>query len=195
MTKRLYRGTVVPGTTLTQATVERHRDELRRRTREQFFPGSLNIALSTPLRLSCKSKLAFDFGSRFVWPARLNGVGVWLYRWPTPPLSVVEILSSTQLRKGLELTDGASVTIEVEKAHIEPIGVSALLGWILLWLGRPALFYRSERYRRHARTAEIYVGVTQCRGEMTHIAFLRHLGGAFRRFAGRIATGYRDRSA
>ena len=94
MTKTLYRGTVVPGTTLTQATVERQRDELRRLTREQFFPGSLSIALWTPLRLSCKSTLAFDFGRWFIWPARLNGVGVWLYRWPTAPLSVVEILSS-----------------------------------------------------------------------------------------------------
>jgi hypothetical protein len=194
VTKKLYRGTVVPGRKLTQATVERHRDELRRLTREQFFPGSLNIALMTPVRLSCESTLAFDFGRRFVWPARLNGVGVWLYRWPTAPLSVVEVLSSTHLRKGLGLTDGASVTIEVEEAHIAPIGASALLGWVLLWLGRPALFYRSERYRRHARTTGIYLGVTQCRGEMTHMAFLRHLGGAFRRFAGRIATGYRDRS-
>jgi hypothetical protein len=185
---------VVPGRKLTQATVERYRDELRRLTREQFFQGSLNIALWTPLRLSCKSTLAVGFGRRFVWPARPNGVVVWLYRWPTAPLSVVEILSSIQLRKGLELTDGASVTIEVEKAHIEPIGASTLLGSILPWLGRPALFFRSERYRRHAGTTGIYLGVTQCRGEMTHMAFLRHLGGAVRRFAGRIATGYRDRS-
>jgi hypothetical protein len=65
----LYSGTVVAGRRLTRATVERHLDELHRLTREQFFPGSLNIALSTPLRLSCESTLTFDLGRRFVWPA------------------------------------------------------------------------------------------------------------------------------
>jgi hypothetical protein len=191
----VYRGTVVAGRRLTRATVERHLDELHSLTREQFFPGSLNIALSTPLRLSCESTLTFDSGRRFVWPARLNGVGVWLYRWPTAPLSVIEVLSPIHLRRRLDLTDGARVTIEIDEAHIEPIGVPALLGWTLLWFGRAALFYRSERYRRHARAVGIYFGITQCRVEMTHTVFLQHLRNAFRRLAGRILTGRRGRSA
>lgn len=190
-----YRGTVVAGRRLTRATVERHLDELHRLTREQFFPGSLNSVLAGPLRLSLESRLVFDFRRRFVWPARLNGAGVWLYRWPTAPLSVLEVLSPIHLRRRLRLMDGARVTIEIDETHVEKFGVPALLGWALLWFGRAALFYRSERYRRHARAVGIYFGITQCRVEMSHRVFIQHLRQAFRRLAGRILPGRRDRSA
>lgn len=192
---RVFRGTVLPGRNLTSATIERTSNELLGVTGESIVPGSLNIVLDTPLRLSRETKRTFNGGQGFLWPARFNGARVWIYRWPATPLQVVEILSLVHLRTQFGLSDGTRVTIEIERVNIASVGALGFLGWMIVWLGRSDLFYRSNRYRRHAMPASVYFKASQCRGNTAREDFLRSVTTIAQRLAGRLLMRRRNRSA
>ena len=135
-------GQVCSGRKLAGQHLARHYEQLSDRLGASPQPGSLNIALTRPLKLSSVNgvRLGQD-GHRMIWSAHLNGRSVLLYRWQGCPLSVVEVISDAHLRSELRLTDGASVALEICCDDLERIGVRAWLGWVLLWKWRSRLYY------------------------------------------------------
>ena len=120
--------------------------EIERITREAIRPGTLNIILDRPTRLNEAEASFFDRNSRMVWPARLNDVNVWVYRWKHSALHVVEVLSSVNLRDRLGLKDDDRVTLTMQAEHIDRIGAVAAIIWVIVWFGRRDWCYTNDRY-------------------------------------------------
>lgn len=127
------------------------------------FPGTLNVVLRRPFRLSDERAKRFDGGGRLLWPGALNGRKVWLYRWSHAPLHVVEVVSPHDLRAELSLRDGDVVTVEVATADLARVDGVGTIVWTAVWLGRRGWCYTNRRYyhrtlkwcRRHGATQEI----------------------------------------
>jgi hypothetical protein len=120
--------------------------ELRRISAAPLCPGTLNVVLDGPLRLSRQSSFEFDRGRRRLWRAALNGTDVWAYRWDEAPLHVLEIVSTVHLRTSLSLEDGDAVTVQIAPESIRPLGPCSRILWAALWYGRRASFYRTGNY-------------------------------------------------
>ena len=122
-------------------------EELHAIVRETIYPGSLNIVLNRPLRLRDTAAFAFDRERRMLWPAAsLNGVDVWIYRWPACPLHIIEVLSSIHLRERLKLKDGDHVILRLSDEQIGTINPLGRLAWAALWVGRRHWFYSDPYY-------------------------------------------------
>jgi hypothetical protein len=161
----VYFGTVLPGRNQTFVTVERTSDELLGVTGECLFPGSLNIVLDTPLRLTRETKRTFNGRQGFLWQARFKRARTWIYRWPGTPLQVVEILSQLHLRSKCSFSDGTQLRPEIERTHIASVTALGYLGCIIIWLERTDLFYQSNRYRRLAMPASVAFKASQSRSK------------------------------
>jgi hypothetical protein len=120
--------------------------ELASITDEEIFPGTLNIILDRPWRLNETEALFFDQSWRMLWPATLNGIDVWIYRWRHTALHVVEVLSSVHLRNRLGLKDGDRVTLTMHPDHIDRIGAIGWTAWTIVWAGRRDWCYTNDRY-------------------------------------------------
>ena len=121
-------------------------NELERITHEAMRPGTLNIILERPMRLNEAEASFFDRNSRMVWPAQLNDMNVWVYRWKHSALHVVEVLSPLNLRDRLGLKDGDRVTLTMLPEHIGRIGTVPAIAWAIVWFGRRDLCYTKDRY-------------------------------------------------
>src|SRR5690554_6844017 len=149
-------GRVCSGRALASDHLAQHRVQLSRLLGVDPQPGSLNIVLSQPLKLSAESGVWLGQDKhRMVWEAYLDEYRVLLYRWHGCPLSVIEVISDLHLRSELEFTDDASVTLTICRNYLEDIRVRALLGWILLWKWRAPLYYKSG-YERWIVSAQLY---------------------------------------
>jgi hypothetical protein len=69
---------------------------------------------------------------------------VWLYRWRTCPLHVVEVFSPICLRDRLSLKDGHDVHLHVGDEHSAAIDMVGNLAWAALWMGRRRSFFLRE---------------------------------------------------
>jgi Methyltransferase domain/Domain of unknown function DUF120 len=110
------------------------------------YPGSLNVVLDRPLRLEASEARAVEGGARLFWPATLNGLPVWLYRWTTAPLHVVEIVSPQYLRGHLGLHDNDRVAIAIGREQVAGIKPFSRAVWASVWLGRRDWAYTNPRY-------------------------------------------------
>ena len=147
----LLTGVVCPGFGVARDHVRAHCAELRDLTGEQLVHGSLNVVLRHPVQLSLAEALPFDEQRRLVWRARIRGMPVWIYRWRSAPLHVLEILAATHLRSELGLRDGDELTVEIDAEIMTRIRLPARLAWSLFWYGRQDWYYK---HRRYSRTAE-----------------------------------------
>lgn len=120
--------------------------KLERITHEAICPGTLNIILDRPMRLNEAEASFFDRNLRMVWPARLNDMNVWVYRWRHSALHVVEVLASVNLRDRFGLKDGDRVTLTMLPGNIGRVGAVAAIVWAAVWLGRRDLCYTNDRY-------------------------------------------------
>ena len=120
--------------------------ELETITHETLCPGTLNVILDRPVRLNEAAARFFDRSARMVWPARLNDMNVWVYRWKHSALHVVEVISSVNLRDRLGLKDGDRVTLTMHPGHIDRIGAVAAIVWGIVWFGRRDWCYTNNRY-------------------------------------------------
>jgi hypothetical protein len=135
--------------------------ELNAIVREPLYPGSINLVLDRPLRMRASKAATFDRGRRMVWPATLNGIGVWLYRWRSCPLHVIEVLAPIHLRTRLLLRDGDGVTLGVSSSVVGRINVVERLIWAALWLGRGDWAYSVGTYFQHVEDWGMNLGAAQ----------------------------------
>lgn len=154
-------GEVWPGRGRAASHVRENRAELLDKTKEQFVEGSLNLILRQPLMFATKNALKFDDGRRLLWPAALNGLPVWIYRWQNAPLHVVEVLSRVHLRKGLGLRDGDLVKISTKRNNVAIVSPVGRLVWNLCWLGRRDWCYTNDRYYFRTKPWCRELGATQ----------------------------------
>jgi hypothetical protein len=157
-------GRVAAGRGKGTSYVERHADQIRDALgeSENLVNGSLNVLLRRPvmLRDDTAVKTRFD-GLRLDWPARLNGTGVWLHRWESAPLHIVELLCTKHLRTHQNLSDGDKIEIEVRTCDIGRISAAGWMTWILCWAGRRNWCYTSGRYWAPAQRWSEKFGATQ----------------------------------
>lgn len=136
-------------------------EELHAIVKEPLYPGSLNIVLNRPLRLLNTAAFTFDGESRMLWPASLNGVDVWIYRWRESPLHIVEVLSSIHLRERLKLKDGDDVILRLRDKQIGAINPIGRLTWAVLWIGRRQWVYSNYAYYSRTMGLCTKLGATQ----------------------------------
>jgi hypothetical protein len=128
------------------AELAAHREEIETITGETLFPGSLNVILDRPVRFKQSEAAFFDSGFRMLWPAEMNGVAVWMYRWRHTALHVVEILSSSKLRDVLCNDSNMTVVINIDEHCIDKVYWKQSLAWHMIWAGRRDWCYTSDRY-------------------------------------------------
>jgi hypothetical protein len=105
--------------------------------------------------------MTFDGGRRSLWPATVNGVDVWIYRWTSCPLHVVEIVSSVHLRLHLLLCDGDDVVLRVSNALVGSVGAADRLVWAVCWLGRRHWAYSRNAYFQRIEDMASRLGAAQ----------------------------------
>jgi hypothetical protein len=147
-------GRVTSGRGVSTANVGRNAGRIHDALGTTVVEGSLNILLKRPVMLANETAIPmrFDRGQlRLDWPGRLNGIDVWVHRWQTAPLHVVELLSAVHLRTHLNLSNGDEVQIEMRQRDVERLSVVGWLTWILFWSGR-----KSRTFRRDADCAQAH---------------------------------------
>ncbi len=130
---------------------------------EPIFPGSINLILNAPLRLRAGAARTFDDGKRMLWPATFNGIDVWVYRWRSCPLHIVEVVSAIHVRSYFQLADGDRVTLGLDAALIEGLRAVDRVIWAMLWLGRERWAYSAEPYFRRVENWGMNLGAAQQR--------------------------------
>jgi|GEM_PF-1697924 len=103
--------------------------------------------MRTPVLFRNDTALTWDGGRRMLWPATCGDQRVWLYRWPTTPLHIVEIIAKTKLRDVLRIEDGDSLSFHVSPADIDTISWTSWFSWAALWGQRELWFYSRDDYK------------------------------------------------
>jgi hypothetical protein len=157
-------GTVTQGRGHARKNIARNARSIREALGAPVIEGSLNIVLARPTLFSNQTakRIRFDQGSpRLDWPAKLNGIDVWINRWESAPLHVIELLSSVHLRETLQLSDGDRVQIEVREQDVTPIPTVGRLTWLLFWSGRKRWSYTNDLYTESVQRWCRRFGATQ----------------------------------
>jgi hypothetical protein len=143
-----FYGKVISGQGAATAELLSLEKELLAIVKEPLFPGSLNVLLKHPVLFRDETGTLFfdDAERRAIWPASLNGVGVWIYRWRDAPLHMVEIICKFNLRKRFNLQNGDRVSLRVGEHHIEQISLSSKFAWAAVWIGRRQWTYPNIEY-------------------------------------------------
>lgn len=123
----------------------RKNSALAKATGQTLYPGSLNLLLSRPVRFARPAAIRFA-RNHCVWPATLNGQPVWLCRWATAPLHVVEVLATEHLRSQWALNDGDRLELHLAAALLEPLPVIDRLVHTVVWAGRGRWYYAADSY-------------------------------------------------
>jgi 2-polyprenyl-3-methyl-5-hydroxy-6-metoxy-1,4-benzoquinol methylase len=160
------KGQVVSGRGLAAPELLTLREQVQSIVKEPLCPGSLNVILNRPVRFLATAGMAFDLDYRTLWPASLDGIKVWVYRWRESPLHVVEILSSVYLRERLSLKNGDTVTLRLSGGQIGKIQPLERFFWAALWTGRRRWFYSYKFYSNHTVRLGKEFGATQETKEM-----------------------------
>lgn len=116
---RCYQGTVFTGIKKGTRVVPKYTELLRRLTGMTIVPGTLNVRLEKELVLSPPVTFRGWRAGQTLTPALLNGVPVFLYRWPKCKSTRVEVLSDVHLRSRLKLHDGDVISICIENKFVQ----------------------------------------------------------------------------
>lgn len=143
-------GYVTAGRGMASGHIEAVLEELRALTGKDLFPGTLNLVFGSPLILSNEHAQRFDKDRRLLWPARIGDTDIWLYRWNSSPLHIVEILSEKRLRDHFEIENGGQLTITIDNLHTRKPSLYLRAVYGLIYYGRGNLYYTSKRYSWHA---------------------------------------------
>jgi Methyltransferase domain len=120
--------------------------EVRAIVGEPLFPGTLNVILKKPIRLRDDVGVFFDGDRRTLWPAVLNDVDVWIYRWRKAPLHVVEIVAPQSLRERFCLNDGDPVSLKLDLTQIAEVSIFSRIVWAAIWKWRESWSYHKDGY-------------------------------------------------
>ncbi len=157
-------GRVAAGNCKSTFHTARHAELIREALGVSVVNGSLNVILKRPAMLRVETARRTAFGNEkphFYWPGRINGIDVWLYRWQSAPLHVVELLATTHLRTTLGLADGDEVEVDARRCDVDRIPAVGRLAWVLLWTGRRRSTYANDRYYFPAQRWGKTFGATQ----------------------------------
>lgn len=154
-------GQVLSGRGTAAEHIEINADDIEAIIGQRVYPGSLNLVLDRPIRLEEGHALFFDRGHRMLWPATLDGLDVWLYRWTHTALHVVEVVAPFHIRDRLSIRDGDTVTIEVRRDHVARVDVIGWFTWALVWVGRQKWPYTRDVYYAKLRPHCRALGATQ----------------------------------
>ena len=142
----LIHGKVVGGRGKAAVQIAQHREEIAKAIGAQPFAGSLNLVLEKPVRFVESEATFFDNGFRMLWPATLNGIPVWLYRWKHTSLHIVEVISPINLRDRLRIGEDKEVTIVVPEDFVGKISFIQNVIWAAVWIGRRDWCYTRDNY-------------------------------------------------
>ena len=127
-----------------------------------LFPGSLNVCLTRSILLN-GSRSHVHSEIRMLWPGTVNGVPVWLYRWPSAPLHVVELVAEENLRDRLGVLNGSTVTIRLDAELASVPSIRSRVVSNALWSGRRDWYYTNDNYTKWAGRLEKRLGGIQGR--------------------------------
>lgn len=96
-----------------------------------------------------------------LWSAKINGVGVWVYRWQHTALHVVEIISKLRLKDHINIGDGEKVYLYLDDEQVTSIPLLEQVTWSLVWVGRKRWVYTRDRYDFRLLKYCIALGATQ----------------------------------
>jgi len=142
----LIHGKVVGGRGKAAVQIAQNSEAIAKAIGAQPFAGSLNLVLDKPVRFVESEATFFDNGFRMLWPATLNGIPVWLYRWKHTSLHVVEIISPINLRDTLRVGENQKVTIALPENIVDKISFSQNIIWAAVWAGRRNWCYTRDSY-------------------------------------------------
>lgn len=144
---KVVRGIVCSGRNLAEDNILSSEKQLRVLTGEKFYPGSLNLALAMPLRLRESAASRFGIKDEMrLWRASCRGQEVFVYRWPTCPLTILEVLAPFSFREQYGLSNGDELKLTIDSSIITPIDLRSWLGWVVIWAGRSKLCYSDVYY-------------------------------------------------
>lgn len=159
--EQVFKGHVLPGRGQAAIHINHFMPEIQAITGEEIFPGSLNIVLDRPVRFSCSAAASFDNNFRMLWPASLNDVPVWIYRWQHTALHVVEVIAPVQLRSLLQLDNGSAVKLRVVTDAVGTVSLTGYATWAILWAGRKNWPYTNTGYYMRSSGIAQKLGATQ----------------------------------
>lgn len=142
----VIKGKLVSGRGAAKEHLRKNLKELATITGENIYLGSLNLILSRPYRLNSHRAFKFDNGKRMLWQGWIKNKKVWLYRWRSAPLHVLEIISDTKLRREFSLQNLDLLSIEINNNAIDSLSIGDKLLHVLLWSGRKKWYYNKEWY-------------------------------------------------
>lgn len=183
----ILNGTVVSGRGVATGYLDPFARDLKELTGNDLFPGTMNVVLDRPVRFSESHAVKFDLDRRLIWPATLEGVSVFMYRWAECPLHVLEILSEVHLRRLLCLSDDSTVELVCEDKIVSPLSRKEALIWRILWRGRERAAY-DDSVRSPGNRELRYLGGMQAspKGLARYIpSVLRDCGRSIRKATGR----------
>jgi SAM-dependent methyltransferase len=154
---------VISGRGHARALFEQILEEIPLVAGERVIPGTLNLLLKKPLMFNNDRALRLRNGSSLLllWPGEINGKAVWLYRWGSAPLHVVEVISNTKLREYFNLVDGDRVTVSIGCNYVSKISYLGRVAWTLCWLGRKKWSYKNDKYYEATHSFCTRSGATQ----------------------------------
>lgn len=155
------RGVVVSGRGLARKHISNEYAEFKEALGEDIVHGSLNVILDRPVMLNPSSARICSGGTRMLWPAAIDGVPAWIYRFSQAPLHVIELLSPIHLRSALNLEDGSPVVTSVSPSHMLALNGRQKLAWHAIWKGRAKWFYHNDGYYVRTRRFSEELGATQ----------------------------------
>ncbi len=112
---------------------------------KRFYPGSLNIVMKEPLFLDTNKAIKFA-DNRYLWVGMVDSEPVYIYRWSSCPLHVIELFSEIKLRDYLKLNDGETVCIKIPYEFVSQSMVIKSIAWGVLWKKREAWYYANQYY-------------------------------------------------
>ena len=126
--------------------------------------GTLNLVLDRPILLRPQMGLWRENETNFrAFPAKLNGLAVFILRWKRCRGHVFEVISDSLLREALSLQDGDRVTITIEEKYLDNSRARwwRELWFSLLWRGREHRYYDSNLYPKLVGPIELIARVLQ----------------------------------
>lgn len=124
----VLRGRVFAGSNVSDATIADCSNAIAAATGTRVVPGTLNVWLDRPIALDNGRAATVAKPRLALWRATLNGQPVLIQRYDRAVLHVVELLADRHLRRALDLRDGDTVEVALNRDLLVPVP----------WLGRAA---------------------------------------------------------
>lgn len=147
----LVHGRVVSGRGIAHRHLKDDADqeEIKSIIGKRIFPGTLNVLLHAPVQISRSNAYDITSGRRYLCPASISGIPVWIHRWPYKPLHVAELISTVRLRDELNIPDEGNIELLISQNNLDPVPPLSKAIWAACWKYREGLYYTSNTYHKN----------------------------------------------